>query len=327
MKAMVGTLLAAVAMLLALPAMAGTSAAGTKRKPTVISLWQGSPPADSGHAPARPEHLVRKTATYPGVVTDIAKPRMVVLHPAHPDGTAVLVMGGGGYAVIAIAEESMPAAQWLLKQGVTPVILYYRLPGKSWAPVAPFQDAQRAMRLLRLHAASLGIDPQRIGVLGFSAGGNLAGITATRCKHDFYPPLPKAGKFSSCPDFAALIYPVSSLVHDHSGTRHRLMAQQNAVHAYTVQFHVSDQTPPMFIVQNEDDPVVSVDGSLSLFKVLHEHHVPAEMHLFAKGGHGFGLGKPGMRDTVWPRLFAGWMAHYGWLRAAGRATAKTDREK
>ncbi len=287
-------------------------AAAAVQPPTVISLWQGTPPAGSGHRPAQPEHLVRKTATSPGMVKDVGEARMVVLHPRHPNGTAVLVIGGGGYTVIAMAQESMPTAQWLLTLGVTPAVLYYRLPSDGWAPVAPFQDTQRAMRLLRRHAADFGIDPQRIGVLGFSAGGNLAGILATRFRHDFYPPRDAADKLSSRPDFAGLIYPVSSLADDHSGTRAQLMAQKDAVAAYTVQRHVSARTPPVFIVQAENDPVVDVEDSLSLFRVLHQHDVPAEMHLFERGKHGFGLGRPGTRTVQWPRLFAGWMTQHGW---------------
>lgn len=307
MKTSLCTVLAIALALLVPRAHAGSS------KPTVISLWQGTPPAGSGHKPAQPEHLVRQTATSAGLVKDVGEARMVVLHPRHPNGTAVLVIGGGGYVVIAMAQESMPVARWLMTLGVTPVVLYYRLPSDGWAPVAPFQDAQRAMRLLRQHATAWGIDPQRIGVLGFSAGGNLAGITATRSGHDFYPPRDAADKFSSRPDFAALIYPVSSLADDHSGTRAQLMAQKNAVAAYSVQGHVSAHTPPVFIAQAENDPVVDVEDSLSLFHALHRHGVPAEMHLFACGKHGFGMGRPGTRSMQWPRLFAGWMKHHGWL--------------
>jgi len=310
-------LLAIVLVLLIPPAHAGgQKTMDASRKPTVIPLWQGKPPAGSGHKPAAPEHLVRKTAVPPGLVKDIGEPRMVVLHPRHPNGAAVLVVGGGGYVVLAIAQESMPVAQWLLTLGVTPAILYYRLPGDGWAPVAPFQDAQRAMRLLRRHAADFGIDPQRIGIIGFSAGGNLAGITATRSGHDFYPPRDTADKLSSRPDFAGLIYPVSSLAHDHSGTRRQLMAQSNAVAAYTVQSHVSARTPPTFIVHAADDTVVDVGDSLALFRALHAHGVPAELHVFEKGGHGFGMGLPGTRASHWPGLFASWMAHHGWLPPA-----------
>lgn len=290
-------------------------------KPTVIPLWQGTPPAGSGRKPVLPEHLVRETATSAGLVKDVGEARMVVLHPRHPNGTAVLVIGGGGYVVIAMAQEAMPAAHWLMTLGVTPVVLYYRLPGDGWAPVAPFQDVQRAMRLLRRHAAAWGIDPQHIGVLGFSAGGNLAGIIATRSGHDFYPPYDAADKIPARPDFAALIYPVSSLAGDHSGTRTQLMAQKDAVVAYSVQDHVSAHTPPVFIVQAENDPVVDVDDSLSLFRVLHQHEVPVEMHLFARGKHGFGMGRPNTRTMQWPRLFAGWMRDHGWLVPAGESRA------
>ncbi|HET7267975.1 MAG TPA: alpha/beta hydrolase [Oleiagrimonas sp.] len=297
--------------------------AGTQ-KPTVIALWDGTPPAGSGQGPDRPEHIVHKTDAHPGVVKYIGKPRMVVLHPDHPNGTAVLVIGGGGYAILAMAQESMPTAQWLLTLGVTPVILYYRLPDDGWAPVAPFQDAQRAMRLLRARADNLGINPHRIGVIGFSAGGNLAGITATRFAHDSYPARDAADRVSSRPDFAGLIYPVSDLAVDHSGTADQLAAQDNAVAAYTIQSHVTGDTPPTFIVHAADDPVVDVDTSLSLFRVLHEHGVAAELHVMEKGGHGFGLGLPGTRASHWPGLFSSWMAHHGWLAPVTTMSANPD---
>ncbi|HEX7340443.1 MAG TPA: alpha/beta hydrolase [Rhodanobacteraceae bacterium] len=302
---------------------ASRSAKATAARTTVIDLWPGSPPAGSGKGPSVPEHVIDKTPTSAGLLKDIATPRIKVWHPAHPDGTAVLVIGGGGYTVIAMAQESLPLAHWLLRRGVTPVVLYYRLPSDGWAPVAPFQDAQRAMRLLRQHAKAWHIDPRHIGVVGFSAGGNLAGITATRCRHDFYAPVDKADRFSACPDFVGLIYPVTSLADDHSGTRAQLATQKNAVAAYSVQKHVDARTPPMFIVQAENDPVVNVDDSLALFRVLHQYGVPAELHLFARGKHGFGLGRPGTRSVQWPRLFAGWMTQHGWLPPTRPAPARS----
>lgn len=292
----------------------------------VIDLWSGTPPTGNGHAPRGPERI-RMTGRFKGAVSNIRNPRMVVLQPARPNGAAVLIMGGGGYARIEIAREARPAAQWLLSLGVTPVILYYRLPSDGWAPVAPFQDAQRAMRLLRARAGNLGIDPDRIGVLGFSSGGNLAGITATRFDHDFYPAVDGADTQSSRPDFAGLIYPVSSMQppYDTTRTRRELAPENDSATAYTLQEHVSRRTPPTFIAQAEDDPVVNVGASLSLFDALQRHGVPAELHVFETGGHGWGLGRPGTRVGIWPRLFDGWMKQDGWLSPAHHAsTASRD---
>lgn len=323
MKMRVCTSLALVAMVFTFAAQAQNAAFLAKGQ--TMDLWSGSPPADSGQAPAGPERVWR-TGSGVGAVSNISTPRMVIFHPQHPNGTAILIMGGGGYFRIGIGHESVPTAKWLLSLGVTPVILYYRLPVDGWKPVAPFQDGQRAVRLLRAKAHVLGINPQRIGVLGFSAGGNLAGIIETRFKHDFYAPVDAVDKQSSRPDFAGLIYPVSSLKppYDTTRTRRELLPQANAEAAYTVQDHVSDRTPPTFIAHAADDPIVSVDASRELYKVLRKHGVPSQLHVFAHGGHGWGLGMPGTAVGQWPVLFAGWLAQHGWLTpATGAATTST----
>lgn len=281
-----------------------------------IPLWPAGLPAGGGHAPKAPQHVAGRTATDPGVIKDVGSPYMEVYRPAVPGRTAVLVLGGGAYEGIAIDQESLPTARWMTSLGVTAAVLYYRLPGDGWAPVAPFQDAQRAMRILRGCAARLGIDPRSIGVVGFSAGGNLAGIIATHFDHDFYTPEWAGQVPSSRPDFAALIYPVSSLARDSSGTARALAAQKDADAAYAIQKHVSKSTPPVFIVQQENDPVVDVSTNLALFDVLRKHGVPAELHLFEGDQHGFGLGQPGTRAARWPCLFADWLAYHGWLRGA-----------
>jgi acetyl esterase/lipase len=283
--------------------------------PQTITLWPASPP--DGHGPSGPERIGR-SGTGVGAVSNISHPRIEIYRPAQPNGTAVLLIGGGGYFRIGIGHEVMPAAQWLAALGVTPVVLYYRLPGEGWTAAAPFQDGQRAMRLLRAHASELGIDPARIGVLGFSAGGNLAGILATRPTATFYAPVDAADKLSARPDFAGLIYPVSSLQvpYDTTRTRRELSTQADAVQAYTVQLHVTHDTPPTFIAHAVDDPIVKVGASLSLFDALLAKDVPAELHVFEKGGHGWGLGRPGTLVASWPRLFALWCRQHG-LMAAG----------
>lgn len=320
----------ALFLMLALASFAGLAHArvaathATTRQ--VIDLWSGVPPARSGHA-SKGSERVRKTGRFQGAVSNIRMPRMVVMQPARANGTAVLIMAGGGYARIEIGREARPAARWLASLGVTAVILYYRLPADGWAPVAPFQDAQRAMRLLRARAGSLGIDPDRVGVLGFSSGGNLAGITATRFDHDFYVAVDGADTQSSRPDFAGLIYPVASVKppYDTTRTSRELAPEADAATAYTVRDHVSGRTPPTFIAHAEDDPIVDVGASLSLFDALRSHGVPAELHVFDHGGHGWGLGPSGSRVSNWPHLFAGWMGEHRWLVPVQQAsTASTD---
>lgn len=303
------TLLALVAACLV---CAGASAATAPAapKPETIKLWPNSPPDGAG--PRGPERIGR-SGTGVGAVSNISNPRIEIYRPAQPNGTAVLLVGGGGYFRIGIGHEVMPTAQWLAALGVTPVVLYYRLPGEGWTAAAPYQDGQRAMRLLRQHASALGIDPKRIGVMGFSAGGNLAGIIATRPDAKFYAPVDAADTLSARPDFAGLIYPVSSMQapYDTTRTRREVGTQSDAVQAYTVQLHVTHETPPTFIAHAVDDPIVKVGASIELFQDLLAKGVPAELHVFEKGGHGWGLGKPGTLVASWPSLFARWCRSHG----------------
>lgn len=302
-------------------AMAGPAqAAVTSMATQTVDLWPEGVPAGSGHAPSGDERIARSGSGV-GAVSNVGTARIEIVRPAHPDGSAVLIIGGGGLFRIQIGHEARPTAEWLAALGVTPVILYYRLPADGWAPVAPYQDAQRAMRILRERAGELGIDPQRIGVIGFSSGGDIAGITATRFAHDFYPPMDAADRLSSRPDFAGLIYPVTSMQppYDTTRTYRELSVQPDARTAYTVQLHVTRRTPPVFIAHAVDDPIVNVGSSLALFDVLHREHVPAELHVFESGGHGWGLGALGSRVGNWPALFAGWAASHGFLAPQGVA--------
>jgi acetyl esterase/lipase len=242
-------------------------------------------------------------------------PRIEIYTPPHPNGTAVIVIGGGGYARIGMGSEVMPTATWLQTQGVTAVVLYYRLPADHWPAVAPFQDAQRAIRVLRAHAQDFGINPARIGVLGFSAGGNLAGIAETRSAATFYPPVDATDRLSARPDFAALLYPVISFEQPYDTTRsgRELSTQADSVEAYSVQLHVTPRTPPTFLAQAKDDPIANIGNSLIMYDALKKNGVEAELHVFDKGGHGWGMGTPGSEVAAWPDLFARWARRNGFL--------------
>ena len=317
------TLLAFVAACL-VSAGAGVAAApAATPAPTTIKLWPASPPDGTGpHGPER----VGQSGTGVGAVSNISHPRIEIYHPAQPNGTAVLLIGGGGYFRIGIGHEVMPTAQWLAALGVTPVVLYYRLPGEGWTAAAPFQDGQRAIRLLREHASEYGIDPKRIGVVGFSAGGNLAGILATRPSAKFYAPVDAADTQSARPDFAGLIYPVSSLESPYNTTRtgRELATQSDAVEAYTVQRHITHDTPPTFIAHAANDPIVKVGSSIELFQDLLAKGVPAELHVFENGGHGWGLGKPGTLVASWPSLFARWCRSHGLMPTVSISPSPTE---
>jgi acetyl esterase/lipase len=171
--------------------------------PAAIDLWPALPPGAGG--PTEPERTDAR-----GAVTRIARPRLVAYLPAKPTGAAAIVMAGGGYARVEAGRESTPACRWLQARGVVAFELIYRLPEDGWPPPAPFQDASRAVRVVRAGAARWGIDPGRVGVVGFSAGGHLAGMTAVRPDGAAYPPVDGADAASARPDFAALVYPVST---------------------------------------------------------------------------------------------------------------------
>ncbi|WNO53634.1 alpha/beta hydrolase [Stakelama saccharophila] len=284
---------------------------------TVIKLWPGEAPGKG--KPSGPEHIGREGAAL-GAVSNVSVPRMKVYRPTNPDGTAVIIMGGGGYFRIQISHEAMPAARWLKAIGVTPIVLYYRLPDDGWSADAPIQDAQRAVRLVRSRAEELGIDPDEIGVMGFSAGGHLAAMTETTYDKEWYQPVDDADTLSSRPDFSALLFPVITLTapYDTSRTKEELVGDSTdpaTLKPYSPELHVTKNTPPTFLAQAEDDPIADPHHSMIMFDALQKAGVPAEMHLFQSGGHGFGLGAPGTLPSAWPRLFTAWAKHNGLMGA------------
>ncbi|WP_343518851.1 alpha/beta hydrolase [Sphingomonas sp.] len=300
--------------LLALFLLAAVPAAAQQAPAQTFKLWPGAMPGSGG--PPGPENVGEKGSAK-GAVTNVTIPRMEIYRPAKPNGAAVLVLGGGGYFRIQIESAAKPMAEWLTARGITAVILYYRLPGDGWNADAPFQDGQRAMRLLRANSAKLGIDPKRIGVLGFSAGGHLAGTLATRGDAVFYPATDVADHVSAIPDFAALIYPVISMRApiDTTRTFRELKGLPDFRDAFSVEAHVTAATPPVFLAHAADDPIAAPEHSLRLHAAMLAAKRPVELHLFESGGHSFALGKRGTTTTAWPRLFGAWMRNHGWVPA------------
>jgi acetyl esterase/lipase len=298
---------AAILLILAAPASA---------QPEVMRLWPGDPP---GHGRPQGPEQVGSAGPAEGAVTNISIARMEIYRPAHANGTAVLVLGGGGYFRIQIDSAARPIARWLQSQGVTAIVLFYRLPGDGWNADAPFQDGQRAMRLLRANAARLGFDPHRLGVIGSSAGGHLAGMLATRGDHDFYPRIDAADARPATPDFAALLYPVVSMRAplDTTRTARHLSELPNFAADYSVEEHVSAATPPIFLAHAADDPIANVGHSLAMFAALRAAGRPVELHIFQSGGHSWGMGRPGSEVAGWPALFTAWARTNGFLPAPG----------
>jgi acetyl esterase/lipase len=271
-----------------------------------LDLWPGAPPDPSPEGAGDGERPGKN-----GSVSHVARPRLNVYRPARPNGAAALVIAGGGYDHIELGNESTPACLWLKSLGVTAFELVYRLPGQGWSRAAPLQDGQRAMRTIRARARRDALDPARIVIMGFSAGGHLAGMTAVEPDAARYARVDAIDDQSARPDFAALLYPVLTLMppFDHTRTRLHVVGEQPGAAesaALSVNLHVDAGAPPMFLAQALDDPISPVDNTLLMFAALRAARVPGALHVFQRGGHGWGLGAPGSEEQAWPGLFEQW---------------------
>ncbi|MBS3928609.1 MAG: alpha/beta hydrolase [Sphingomonadales bacterium] len=303
------TLLGNLAVLAAMGAVQPASAApALARDAEEIPLWPGQPPGRGG--PKGPEKLGDKGAAL-GALSNISAPRMRVYRPANANGAAVVVCGGGGYFRIQLQKESTPIALWLQQRGFTVFELLYRLPGDGWEASAPFMDAQRAMRIVRSRAAEFGIDPKQIGIMGFSAGGHLAGFTALQPQRKLYAGADAFEKTSARPDFAVLLFPVVSLrkPYDKTRTRREIVGEtpsEAAQEAWSLDTHASAAAPPTIIFASADDPITPPGHGILLFEKLNAAGASAELHLFRNGGHGWGLGRPEQELSQWPQMFTQW---------------------
>lgn len=313
-----------------------------------MSTWQPSPghtqvPIWPGKAPDAqpamgPETMKTDTkdlvAGKPYIyINNVSRPTMTVYSPEGKNtGAAIVVFPGGGYSILAIDLEGTEVCDWLTSRGITCVLLKYRVPGEEPYPKsAPYpksgpypespmalEDAQRTLGLVRFHALQWHIDPHKIGVLGFSAGGHLVVAMSTEFEKRLYPAVDAADKESCRPDFAVAIYPghlsVAAAEWDAS-----LVPGEHPVHpasaanevALSPHIHVNKQTPPTFLLQAEDDHVDGVDQALAYYIALKNAGVPAEMHLYAQGGHGFGLRQTKLPITEWPELVEAWLRTIG----------------
>lgn len=265
-------------------------------------------------------------------VRNVTRPTMTIFSPTGKNtGAAVVVFPGGGYQMLAIDLEGTEVCDWLVPRGITCVLLKYRVPGnpalypKSGPyPESPMalEDAQRTMGLLRLHAVEYHIDPHKIGVLGFSAGGHLVAAISNHYDHRIYPPVDPADRQSCRPDFAVAIYPghlsYSATGYDaHQSKNKSFLPPPNnlppALHDFVLRpdLHVTKNTPPTFLLQNEDDNVDNVNDALTYYIALRNAGVPTEMHLYPHGGHAFGLRRTKLPVTAWPQLVDTWMQSIG----------------
>ena len=273
--------------------------------PVTVDLWPGEAPGEVGTVP--PE----SSETKGGIlrVSNVSHPTMTVFRPeaGKNTGAAVLICPGGGYSILASDHEGDQVAKYLNGIGVTGVVLKYRVPRRQGTantvpPPQALMDAQRALGLVRSHARDWGIDPGRVGILGFSAGGHLAAWTsASPGDRRTYDPIDAADKLSAHPDFTALIYPAYLV--------------KKGTETVSPEIPVDAEYPPTFFALAGDD-AITVDGSLGLYKALKQAKVPAELHVFASGGHGFGMNATGTPSAAWPDRLAEWMRARGWLKPA-----------
>ena len=280
-----------------------------------IPIWPGVPPHARRPAAAEAatttgtDHFVAGSPwTY---VSNVSQPTMTVYTPTgRNSGAAVVVFPGGGYQILAIDLEGTEVCDWLTSKGITCVLLKYRVPnaGGAWSQACgcdiktkssmPLEDAQRTVGLVRARAAEWHIDPHRIGVLGFSAGGHLVAALSTHFDRRVYAAVDAADKQSCRPDFAVALYPGHLWI-----TPGKFELNPN--------IHVARDTPPTFLLQAENDDVDDVNNSLVYYKALKNAGVPAELHLFAEGGHAFGLRPSKFPVTGWPRLVEAWLQTIG----------------
>ncbi|MGI4866007.1 MAG: alpha/beta hydrolase [Janthinobacterium lividum] len=280
----------------------------------VLPLYSGSIP-DS-----KPSRVQETTTTDGGVrISNVVQPTLTVYLPSREkaNGTSVIICPGGGYTRLAMDHEGYDVAKRLNEMGVAAFVLKYRLPNGQSQPdpsMAPLLDAQQALRLVREQAAKYNLNPERIGLMGFSAGGHLASTAGT---HFAKPVGTNPGPASVRPAFLVLLYPVISFSDSlkHTGSRDNLLgasASSDQVKLYSNELQVTAQTPPTFLVHAEDDKTVPVQNSIAFYQALRRHNVPAEMHLYPQGGHGFGMNNKTTKDQ-WVERLQNWLDANGWL--------------
>lgn len=294
-----------------------TAAAPSAADPLdVIDVWPGPPP---GGVPAG---LAEETIERPSdlglrdrVIRHVTRPRITVFRPAGRPRGALLLLPGGGYRHVVVDKEGFETARWFAARGLAVFVLFYRLPASGWAggPDAPLQDAQRAVRVIRMQASTWDLDPAQLGVIGFSAGGHLAAQLAYRHPAAAYDAVDESDRGSARPDVAALIYPVVAMDGPvaHAGSREQLLgsAPDHAlVSAYSADTMVRPDAPPTFILHAADDTSVPVENALRMAQALRSSAVPVDVHVFAAGGHGFGLRYVGDKPVAaWPDLLLRWI--------------------
>ncbi|MCC6287201.1 MAG: alpha/beta hydrolase [Chitinophagaceae bacterium] len=253
-------------------------------------------------------------------ISNISKPTLTIFLPdaAEANGTAVVICPGGGYGIVAAGHEGYDVAKKFNEMGVAAFVLKYRMPDKKNQPdpsIAPLQDAQQAIITVRKNAVKWNVNPQRIGIMGFSAGGHLASTAGT---HFYKVLVDNPANISARPDFMLLIYPVISadIAITHAGSYKNLLGEnpsKEQLDLYSNEKQVTNTTPPTFLVHASDDSGVSPNNSIVFYQALIKNKVPAELHIYEKGGHGFGMYNKTTREE-WMDRAKNWMESNGWLK-------------
>ncbi len=280
----------------------------------IVPLWQGDPPnyRETGEVTIwDTSDIVR--------VRNVQKPDIAVFLPSKKNATgeAVVICPGGGYGILAYDWEGSDIARWLNSQGIAAFVLKYRLPGSKSNIIpykSPLMDAQRAMRIVRSNAESWNIDPERIGVMGFSAGGHLASTLSTHYDAGDPSSSDPVEKVSCRPDFSVLVYPVISFTEDfqHSGSRINLLgedADESLVKYYSNELQVTEDTPPAILIHSDDDKAVPVENSIAYYKALRNNDIASELHIYPYGGHGYSLAIGQGHLATWPDRVIEWIRY------------------
>jgi acetyl esterase/lipase len=281
-------------------------AAPLSAEPVTFNLWPGKPPGETKELPPEADQTKAEDNLIAGrriiKLGNVSTPQLIVYRPPkeQANGAAIIIAPGGGFHILAYDLEGTEVAEWLNSIGVTAIVLKYRVPFRDperpW--LAALQDAQRAISLVRSRSAEWGIDAKRIGILGFSAGGHAAGMAALLPERQ-YAAVDNADKPPSRPDFAVLIYPGGFLDKESNKLRDDLRVTKDA--------------PPMFLAHAHNDEVSSLNSAL-LYVALKKAGVSAELHIYAKGGHGYGLRQTNLPVTTWPARLEAWLNTEGWTK-------------
>jgi acetyl esterase/lipase len=282
-----------------------------------LPLWPGKPPGAPSKAIVPNWTMNGPAGSRELWIRGVPFPELHVVRPARPDGSALLSLPGGGYQFLSVQNEGLDVAQHFNATHTTVFVLTYRLPGEGWSDrhLVALQDVQRAMRLIRANADAFDIDPARLGVVGFSAGGHLAADLAVAHADPVYKPVDAADRLSAKPAYVGLVYAVTDLSGPISRSLGNLLGEnppEERIAARSPVKRVTRETPPSFLVHSLDDPVVNRSNSLDWMAAVSAQGVPVEAHFFTSGGHGYGLhlaeDQPGSR---WPELFDLWLRRHG----------------